>query len=324
MARGFRSILSFWKRSLRRGCGNMLRERNALATVGALTGIFLLLQVSILALLGMIGTESFLRTRTNLHLELLETVNDQEAQVFLNAIQDLAYVEQVAYITKEQAYAKMKEQDPELIAFIEELKLENPFPETVAVTLRQLDQYEHLAEFLREERWHQVVDPSFLSQKTNQEAYVYELLRFTGAGRIAALFFAILTASILLFITMELVRERVLRRTEEILVERLSGAFSLSILLPYAIEATILLTIAAVGSILLCVLLYALLQHITPISGGEDATGQLWKNISLLTRTYAPVILLSEFIAIPLIGCLGTWLGMFRKIHSRSLILFRQ
>jgi len=309
---------------MRRGYSNMLRERNILATWGALTGIFLLLQVSIVAFLGMAGTESFLKSRTNLHLELLDTANDQEVQVFLSTIQSLPYVEQVAYVTKEQAYAKMEKQDPELIAFMEELKLENPFPETVAVTLSRLDQYESFAQFLREERWHTIVDPSFLSQKTNQEAYVYELLRFTGAGRIITLFFVLLTAGILLFITMELVRERVLRRTEEILVERLSGAFSFSILLPYAMEAIILLAIAAIGSILLCVAIYLLLQQMIPSIGGESTIGQFRENIFALIGTYLPFILVSEIIAIPLIGLLGTWLGMLRKIHSRSLILFRQ
>ncbi|MDD3896226.1 MAG: permease-like cell division protein FtsX [Candidatus Peribacteraceae bacterium] len=324
MKEGFRSTLALWKRSIRRGYDNMLRERNRLATWSALTGIFLLLQGSILVFLGIVGAESFLKSRTNLHLELLDAANDQEVQTFLSAVQNLPYVEQVNYITKEQAYAKMKEHDPELIAFIEELKLENPFPETAAVTLGRLDQYESFAGFLREERWRSIVDPSFLSQKTNQEAYVYELLQFTGTGRIAAIFFVVLTAGILLFITTELVRERVLRRKEEILVEQLSGAFSFNILLPYAMEAIIVLAIAAAMSIALCAGIGMLLLQIAPLPEGESAIGQLWESIYPLIGAYAPIILLLEIIAIPLIGWLGTWLGMLPKIHARALVLLRQ
>ncbi len=309
---------------MRTGYSHMLRERNILATWSALTGIFLLLQISVLVFLGMAGTEAFLKSRTNLHLELRDTASDQEVQTFLSAVQSLPYVEQITYITKEQAYAKMKEQDPELIAFIEELQLENPFPETAAVTLSRLDQYENFAGFLREERWHRVVDPSFLSQKTNQEAYVYELLQFTGTGRVAAIFFVALTAGILLFITMELVRERVLRRKEEILVEQLSGAFSFNILLPYAIEATMLLAAAAAVSIVLCAGIGMILLQIAPMGGDESAIAQAWGNIYPVIRTYAPAILLLEIVAIPLIGWLGTWLGMLPKIHSRALVLLRQ
>lgn len=324
MMEWLKSVLGLWKHSAKRGYSNMLREQNLLATCGALIGIFLLLQISVIAFLGMVGIESFLKSRTNLHLELLDTTSDQEIQIFLSTVQNLPYIEDVLYITKEQAYAKMKGQDPELIAFIEELKLENPFPETVAVTLQQLNQYEKFSEFLREERWHTVVDPSFLSQKTNQEAYVYELLKLTGTGRIAALFFVILTASILLFITMELVRERVIRRTEEILVERLSGAFTFGVLLPYAIEATILLTIAAIGSIILCIIVFYIMQQTIPTLAGESALEQLRESIYALVRIRIPIILLLEVLSIPIIGWLGTWLGMLPKIHARSLIFFRK
>jgi cell division protein FtsX len=310
-----------WKRGIRRGVFGVLRNRDWLTTFGALTGVCLLLQLSIACLLGMAGAQSLLIARAALHLEILEGTGNQEVQTFLSAVQGLPYVEKMTYITKEQAYAQMKERDPDIVAFVEEFQMANPFPETVSVTLQSLEDYELFAAFLREERWHQVVDPSFLSEKTDQEAEVHELLNITNAASVVTLMLIVLTIGTILFVTVELVRERVLRRAEEVLVEHLSGAFGWTIRIPFAAEATTLLFVATIVSAIAAGVLIVILQ----MMGAQVAAGASLQ--ALLAHVYATLarhawwILLVEIALIPLIGWVGAWLGTMRKMNPRALLL---
>jgi len=317
------NAITLWARGMRRGVLSLLRERDWLTAFGALIGVFLLLQLMIFALLGTEGIQNILESKTSLTLEILDDAPDQDLQQFLNTLQQQPYIQKLAYITKEQAYAQMKQQDPELILFLEEFALDNPFPETVAVTLHTLQSYESLTGFIKEDRWRNIIDPAFLSATTDQEEYVYDLLRITGVGRSIALFFLMLTIATLLCITTELVRERVLRRSEEILVEHLSGAYPFSILLPYAIEASLLLAVAIIASLVLGLLVLAALPIVMPAIMQHPTLHEIHTQIQNTFIMRSPMIIGLEILAIPVIGWLGAWLGSIRKMNPRNLILHR-
>ncbi len=299
---------------------SVIRERDWFTTFGALTGVYLLLQLSVACLLGMAGAQSLLLARAALHLEILDGTENQELQTFLSAVQQLPYVEKMTYITKEQAYAQVKDRDPDLVAFVEEFQMENPFPETVSVTLRSLEDYDAFTGFLREERWHSVVDPAFLSEKTNQEAEIRELLDLTNTASAVTLFLIVLTMATIVFVTVELVRERVLRRAEEVLVEHLSGAFGWTVRLPFAAEAVLLLFVATLGSVLLAAALVWGLQ-MAGMPGVSPSLQELLAHVHGAIAGYAPWILLLELAAIPLVGWLGAWLGTLRTMNPRALLL---
>jgi len=323
MLQQWHGTMAVWNRCARRGVVNVVREHDWLAAFGTLTGVFLLLQLTLTALAGMAGMRSLLLARAALHLEIQAEASDQQLQTFLSEVQQLSSVEQITYITKEQAYAQMKTREPDLVAFIEEFGMENPFPETVSVVLRSLGDYGTFRQFLQEERWRGVVDPSFLSEQTNQEAEIHELLSITRAAEIAVGILIAVIATTILFVTVELVRERVLRRAEEVLVEHLSGAFPWMIRLPFAIEAMVLLIVATAGSLLVCTLLIAAAGSMgTSLTAGGivEELVRSTRNI-LLEKGWMIVVL--ELVAIPCIGFAGAWLGSIAKMNPRSLILHR-
>ena len=312
-----------WKRGIERGIVTVFRERDWITALGALTGVFLLLQLIIFVLLGLGEIQSTLKSRTDLRLEIQDNAENQQIQTFLSEMDQLPYVEDLIFVTKEQAYAQMKKQDPELIAFLEEFELSNPFPETVAITLSSLDEYDTFDAFLKQEKWHSIVDPTFLSSTTDQEQYVHELLRLTNTGQSLGLFFLILTAGILLFVTMELVRGRVLRRSEEILVEHITGAETFAVLLPFAVEAIVLLLAAMVLSTAIMVGIVMLLPIVMPNLISDGPLNAIGTEMSLILTTKLTVVILIEVLAIPIIGWLGAWLGILPKISTRSLMLHR-
>lgn len=295
---------------MRRGVLTLLRERGYGATLLALFGVVLLMQLLLVTALGVRGVHNLLQSRLDLRLQVQETAADQSVQEFLVAVRQLPYVSQVTYITREQAYELERKRNPDLVAFLEQFKIQNPFPDTVAVSLKSLSDYDTFAQFSRQPQWRAVVDPRFLSQATDQEKEVHELLSLTDAGGALALFFLALIAGILLFVLIELVRRRALQRSEEIFVERLVGAQEFSVLVPFATEAALLLLGAAVLSALFAALLLLLLPSVIPALSPGGPFAALQAEMQRLLPFALPPLLIGELLFVPAISVLGAFLGM--------------
>lgn len=305
-----------FRRGISRGLLTIKRERQWSTALGALFGVLLLVQLLALMLLGLQGIESLLRHRTDLRLEIREEAPDQSIREFYSALTAEPYVEDASLITKEKAYEEMRKTDPQLIAFLEEFKLQNPFNDTISVNLNNLDDYGKFSSFIEDRRWKDVVNPAFLSQVSGQEKQVYALISVTQtAGALMGLILAV-TAGALVFIVTELTRRRALARSDEVLVERLVGATPMSILLPFATEATALFLISIATSAMVLIVLLAILPYIVPgIAQGGPLSG-LREQVVPLLSTMFPLILLCEVLASPVIATAGAWLGIRPQVES--------
>ena len=317
------SLIALWRRGIQRGCITFWREREWGSAFGALAGVFILFQLLIFVLLGVQSVQHVLKTNTELRLEILAGAEDQQIQEFFAQLSVQPSVQAADYITKENAYDQMRSADPELITFLEEFEMDNPFPETIAITLTSLDQYEEFKSFIGQPQWALVVDPTFLTEATEQEVHVQELLRLTRLGSTLTAGFLILTGAVLLFITTELVRRRVLARSEEIFVEHMAGAHTFGILLPFAVEATLLLIFAVLGSLIVLVILGVALPHVLPTLGADIALESLLERMTPLFIAALPSVIIVELVSLPIIGWFGAWLGVLPKIHGGGLLTNR-
>lgn len=304
------------RRGLLRGILTLRREGQWVTAMGALFGVLLLVQILGLLLLGLQGMQTVLRHRTDLRLELQDTATDRSIQEFYSALTAEPYVEQALLVTKEKAYDQMRTTEPDLIAFLEEFHLENPFADTIAVTLKNLDDYKAFASFAENARWKEIVNPTFLSEVTGQEKQVYALLSVTQAGRALTGIILAITAAALVFIVTELTRRRALARSDEVLVERLVGATTLSILLPFATEATVLFLLSILGSALVLFVFIVLLPLLVPGMGPSGALSELRNAVSPLLYSVLPVYIAIELIAAPFVATLGAWLGIRPQVES--------
>lgn len=304
------------RRGIHRGVLTLLRERQWETALGALFGVFVLVQLLILVLTGLEGMQTMLRNRTDLRLETREQATQQEIQLFYTALQQLPYVADTVYITKEKAYEQTRTNDPELIAFLEEFHIQNPFRDTVGITLTSLNDYDAFAAFVQEERWNTVIEPTFLSEMTDQEEHVYALLTVTRAGRSLTLLILMVTATALVFIITELVRRRALARADEVLVERLVGATPLSIVLPFITEAVLLIVLAILCSTIALIGLVFLLPTIVPALQQGGALFSLRQQVGPLLGSMLPLLIFCELLAAPLIASAGAWLGLRPQITS--------
>ncbi|MDB4979007.1 MAG: cell division transport system permease protein [Candidatus Peribacteria bacterium] len=317
------STFLIFTRGLKRGLVTLRRERGWLTTLLSLTGILVLAQLFVFMAIAGQGLESLIRSRMDVRLEILEGATDVQIREFFSAAKGQPTIHDVQYITKEQAYEAERLRDPQLISFLETLKLTNPFPETFNVTLRSLNDYDAFVAFVQNPQWSKIIDPNFLSKSTDQEKSIRELLKVTQAARLLVLAFLALTAFVLLFILMELVRRRSLLRSEEILIERLFGAHDLSVLLPFATESAALLVAALLVSMGLLIGFLFLLPTVFPVLASEGVFSGLRAQVDPLLRTFLPAFLSLELIIAPVLAFVGAWFGMRPQLRSRQLVVAR-
>ncbi|TSC97748.1 MAG: hypothetical protein Greene101449_1099 [Candidatus Peregrinibacteria bacterium Greene1014_49] len=309
------------QRGIRRGCMTLRREHDWAGSFGALTGIFILLQLLGLGLACAAAGEQLLKERTELQLELKIGTTDREVSDLMMNLQELPYVAKANYITREQAYDRARKADPELIGFLEEYGLSNPFNDAVTVTLTSLEHYRTLLHVLEADDWQRMVDPSFLSDATAEQEYVEALLTLTRGIRSLVLFVLGIGGVTLLFVVVNLTRTRALARSEEVLVERIAGAQTATILLPFAAEASLLLAGATISSFVVTILLTALAPTLLPVLEQGGALGELWNAIRALLYSAIPIAFVLELLMIPLIAATGAWIGIAPQVRSPRIAM---
>lgn len=315
---GWRILL---QRGIRRAWRTLRREHDWIGSLGALTGIFILLQLLGLGLATALAGEQLLKERTELQLELKAGTTDREVSDLITGLQDLPYVARANFITKEQAYDRARSADPELIGFLEEYGLNNPFNDAVTVTLTSLQHYRPLLAVLEEAQWQRIVDPSFLSDATAEQEYVEALLTMTRGLRSLVLFVLGIGGVTLLFVVVNLTRTRALGRSEEVLVERIAGAQTATILLPFAAEASILLAVGTIGSFIVTVLLAAFAPVIIPALNMGGALGELWNMVRLMLHSAILFAFVLELLMIPVIASVGAWIGIAPQVRSPRIAM---
>lgn len=310
-----------WSRGIRRGVTSAVREEGWGVSVGSLFGVLFLAQVLVLLVIGVHAGLTLLREETDIRLEVLDGSTDVQLQDFIQALAAQPYVQNVVHITKQQAYEDQRKRDPQLIGFLQKFGIDNPFADTVGVRLRTLDDYPRLVTFLRQPLYAHTIDPKFLSQKTDQEAQIYKLLDIVTSARAFLLFVIGLLVVVLVFIIVELVRRRALQRREELFVEQLVGATPLAILIPFCVEIFALLLLALLLSVVVAAGCIVLLPIVMP-SLAPSGIFALWgATVAETIFRLLPVLLCTEFLALPIASSLGTFLALWPKLKGNGLMV---
>jgi cell division protein FtsX len=275
------------------------------AMLAVLAGVAFLAQLFVFLAAGVQAGDALLRAQTDVRLKIKDTASDQSVQEFLVAIHALKYTDEATLITKEQAYEQEKRVNPTFVSFIEQYNLQNPFPDTIAVRLNTLQNYDAFAEFIKQTQWQPVVDPGFLSSDTNQEQQVRELLTITQTASILAYVLVGIVVLVLIFVLAEIVRTRSIEREDEILVERYMGASDFPILMPFLVEVCVLLffalVIGAIGIGVLALVLPVLIPSLS-YGGVFYELHETTKNVLVL---WSPFLLGFELLAIPVLAYMG-------------------
>lgn len=313
----------FLRRGIRRGVRTIVREKGYGTAIGAIFGVLFLSQILLLLLFGMQGGLQMLQEQTDLRLEILATATDAQIQNLFQSVKQLPSVADAVYITREQAYERARVHDPDLVAFLGKFGIENPFPETLGVRLKRLDDYPAFIQFLKKPEFSTVVNPAFLSQTTDQEQQVYQLIDGIRAGRSVLLALVALPIVVILFTVMELVRKRALHKREELLVEELVGASRRTMFIPFCTEMTCLLGAALLLSLLFTLMLVLLLPLLLPVLKITGLFGP-WSAVSVALLKGSLLWLLPlEFVIVVSLGAVGTVLALKPQMSAQLLPLLK-
>jgi len=311
------------KRGVKRGFLTLWRDHEWSTSLGSLLGIVVMFQLLLLGLIGIAAVRSLLLTEPDLKIEIRAEASRGDTQRFSSALRELPSVADVEYITREQELARAEKDNPAFAEFLDASGIQNPFQDTVNVTLQSLQDFSRVSSFLALPEWQRVVEPTFLSSVTTQEQRVREFLGVARSGRTLVELLLVIAGVILLSTIVELTRRSALARSEEVLVERLVGANALSIFLPFAAEATILLWASIAVSGLILTGFLALLPSVIPSLVQGGVTSPLRDAATPLLLTFLPFSFALEIVLSPVLAAVGSWLGIRSLVRSPSIRLAR-
>ncbi len=309
MARVDSQAILLCKRGLRRGFLTLGRERGWGGSLGALTGVVMLVELFLVAWMGVIGLETMLRTQADLRVQVRSGATDRQVQEFMIAARALPFISHTSLITREQALERERMANPDLVRSLEQANIQNPFPDTVSITLLNFSDADALSAFVKEQQWQSIIDPASLLQTAAERSRLQDMLDLASTGRIVAILLVSLTAAILFFVVVELVRRRAFLRKEEVFVERMSGAQEASVVLPFATEASVLMVLALVIGLACLTLFLLALPSIVPALADDGVFAALRDQTGALLMRYGPVLIVLQFLLIPVMGFGGAVLG---------------
>lgn len=311
-------LQSIVMRGFSRGTKSAFRQEGITTGVAAIFGVLLLGQVLVILLVGAQGLLTLVRQQTDVRLEILPGSETQQILTLINGLKSQAFIEDVVYVTREQAYERVKRRDPQFIAFLEEYEMGNPFPETIGVRLTDLSAYHMLVGYLQDPKFTGIVDPNFL-QATEQDQQVKSVEQGIRAAQSLLLAFVVLLATVLVFVLVELVRRRIVARRDEILIQQLVGATPLAIILPFSIEILTLLALALVLSLVTAGGVLWVLPAVLPSLSPQGVFGEWAIVVESLLLLWAPIALALEIVLLPVFALLGAFFGLLPRLKSPTL-----
>jgi cell division transport system permease protein len=319
MLQDFGMVSVSFRRAFKRGALSIFREEGWATAAGSLFGLLLLAQILILLAVGVQGGLGLLRQNTDLRLQVRETATDAQIQDLIQNIRTLPYTEDVVYITREQAYERQRQRDPALVDFLTKFGIDNPFPDTLGVRLRRLDDFAAFLQFLKQPVFATVVDASFLSDTTDQQRQIERLIGVVSGARTVLGFVVGFAVLVLLFVLVELIRRRALMKRQELFVEQLVGAGRLDILLPFMVEMAVLLVIGLVCSVIVGALLLWFLPVLLPALA-QDGMFAPWAQASqAVLWAWMPWVLFLEIVGVFLLSAVATLIAFKSQMQAELL-----
>jgi cell division transport system permease protein len=240
-------------------------KRNAVPSFAAMASVLvtmLVLGVFIPMVQATTGAANDVRGKVMVAVFLKTNATDAAVERVRRIItQDTKYVGHVAYISKAQAYAREKKQNPEAY----ELLGNNPLPDTFRVTPDNPANVDKLRDALAPvsangERT--VVDPA-IDEVKNRRDETTKILSATRVVKLSMAFLALLLVLASVLLISNTIRLSLFARRREVEVMKLVGATDWFIRWPFVIEGIIVGALGGVMAILL--LLVAKIAFIDPL-----------------------------------------------------------
>lgn len=210
-----------------------------------------------------------LNKKIDLVVYLNESTPQSELQRIVQDLESLNGVEEVNYISKQDALEKIEETHPNLGLAFERYELENPLPASINITTKHPQYHQAISQFLNQDKYRAYLSNIVTSDNADNDNIISSvsknLLRVTDFTE-QVIFWLIITfilgGSLIILNALQIT---IFTRKSEISIMKLVGASNWFIRSPFLIEATIYGILAVATSF---VMLFVLSKNIA-IQGTE-------------------------------------------------------
>jgi cell division protein FtsX len=230
-----------FQRAIHRGLRTLGREGRVFSSMLAVAAVLSLLGALLLGFLAVRTAGDVLRANATLQLQMERGADPAQVEALHRALLDLPGVSSAVLTTKDQAYQVIRRQDPSVVSFIDTFGLQNPFPDSIGVTLESADAYPETMALLQDARWQGVVAPEFVAAAAARQAQLSEVLQVARAAGDATVGIVGVAAAVLLLALASLLHRRVLQRSADTQTQMLLGAAPSDIFVPLWTEAVVIL-----------------------------------------------------------------------------------
>ena len=218
-----------------------------LAGASTLIMTITLIILSVLSLLFVITNSSVntIKERVDISAYFKNGLAESQIQVVKDQLEGDSRIEEVRYVSAEEALAKFKANhtnDPLLLESVAELN-ENPLPATLQIKARNLEDYPAVADLLNSDKYQASIEKVNFEDNRTLIARLNNLLKFiiTAGVILIGVFSAI--AVLVIFNTITLT---IYNRKEEVEIMRFVGATNWYIRGPFIVEAIIYSVLATI------------------------------------------------------------------------------
>lgn len=206
-----------------------------------------------------------IQAKVDINVYFVTTADETAILALKTAVESLPDVEEVTYITRDEALADYREKnqgDTVAMQALEELG-ENPLGATMAIRARETSQYESIANFLEEQKAQETSQTPLIDEinYAQNKGAIQKLTDIIGAVERASFITMMVLIAAAVMITFNTIRLAIYTAREEISVMRLVGASNSFIRGPFMLQGVMY---GVISGILALAILYPIMIWIGP------------------------------------------------------------
>jgi cell division transport system permease protein len=222
---GYHRWVLWFGRVAKNGWNNLMR--NKVLTVATTLVIALIFFVFNLVLALTYASDSVLHSlgqKVDIRVELQSTAENYSIQTLENRLKELPEVDQVIFISKEEALKNFGEKYPNVLSFLDRNNLANPLPNVIRVVSKDVSDNDTVIQFLETPEFAQVVNQDMLKSDTDQKNRNEKILNITQFIRQVGFWLNLVFALVAILIIFNSINLNIHTHRFEIHIMQLVGA----------------------------------------------------------------------------------------------------
>lgn len=225
MRNKFQKRLIWLERITKNGWHNLMR--NKILTVATTLIIALMFFVFNLILALSFASDSVILSvgrKVDIRVEMLPDVENYTIQNFVNRLREMPDVNEVIFISKEEALSSFGSKYPNVISFLDNNGLKNPLPNVIRIIGRDISANNRIIRFLENPQFSYTVNQQKLKSDTEQKTRNEKILNITQFIKRIGLWLNMVFAIVAILIIFNSINLSIHTHRHEINIMRLVGA----------------------------------------------------------------------------------------------------